>query len=172
MTKFEFKTLVVQHTESLKSYALHFTRDDEDAQDLVQDTVLKAVAYYGKFREGTNLKGWLYTIMKNTFINNYRKLIKTNSLVTKSDEISSAHLSHSATRNEGENKFVMEDIQKAMNTLAEDYSVPFNMYYEGYKYHEIAEHLAIPIGTVKTRIHVARKQMKQALKIYKSNRIF
>lgn len=170
MTKFEFNSLVVQHTDSLKVYAMHFTRDDEDANDLVQDTVLKAVTYYGKFREGTNLKGWLYTIMKNTFINNYRRFVKTNSFVTKSDEISSANLAYSATRNEGENKFVMEDIKKAMSALADEYYIPFSMYFEGYKYHEISEHLEIPIGTVKTRIHVARKSMKHALNVYKTNR--
>lgn len=170
MTKFEFNTLVVQHTDSLKGYALHFTRDDEDANDLVQDTVLKAVTYYGKFKDGTNLKGWLYTIMKNTFINHYRRFVKTSSLVTKSEEISNAHLSYSATRNGGENKFVMEDIVGAMARLSDEYYVPFSMYFEGYKYHEISDHLQIPIGTVKTRIHVARKVMKKALAPYKYER--
>ncbi len=170
MTKFEFNNLVVQHTDSLRVYALHFTRDHEDAQDLVQDTVLKAVTYFGKFKEGTNLKGWLYTIMKNTFINNYRRFVKTSALVTKSDEISSANLAHSATRNDGEGKFVMEDIQRAMDELSDDYCIPFSMYYEGYKYHEISQHLDIPIGTVKTRIHVARKSMKRSLHTYKEAR--
>ena len=170
MTKFEFNTLVVQHTDSLKGYALHFTRDDEDANDLVQDTVLKAVTYYGKFKDGTNLKGWLYTIMKNTFINHYRRFVKTTALVSKSDEISHANLSYSATRNGGESKFVMEDIAGAMTQLSDDYYVPFSMYFEGYKYHEISKHLHIPIGTVKTRIHVARKVMKKALAPYKYDR--
>ena len=170
MTRFEFNTLVVQHTESLRGYALHFTRNNEDANDLVQDTMLKAVTYHGKFREGTNLKGWLYTIMKNTFINNYRRFVKTNSLVSQSEEISSAHLAHSATANAGESKFVMEDIKEAMAALSDDYYVPFSMYFEGYKYHEISEHLRIPIGTVKTRIHVARRTMKKTLNAYKYER--
>src|SRR5690606_3033328 len=170
MTQFEFNTLVVQHTDSLKGYALHFTRDNEDANDLVQDTVLKAVTYYGKFKDGTNFKGWLYTIMKNTFINHYRRFVKTNSVVSKTDEISHANLSHSATRNAGENKFIMEDITGAMRRLSDEYYVPFSMYFEGYKYHEISEHLCIPIGTVKTRIHVARKVMKKALDPYKYDR--
>jgi len=166
MTKSEFKSLVSSHAESLKMYALHFTHDDEDANDLVQDTVLKAMTYHDKFKEGTNLKGWLYTIMKNTFINNYRRLVKISGMVTKSDEISSSNLVYSSTRNRGENQFVMDDIKEAMNQLSEDYYVPFTMYFEGYKYHEIAEHLAIPIGTVKTRIHVARKTLKKSLKTY------
>lgn len=166
MTKLEFNTMVTKHAESLKMYALHFTHDDEDANDLVQDTVLKAITYYDKFKEGTNLKGWLYTIMKNTFINNYRRFVKISSFVTKSDEISSANLAFSATNNSGENKFVMDDIKQALNNLSDDYYVPFTMYFEGYKYHEIADHLEIPIGTVKTRIHVARKALKKSLKPY------
>jgi len=170
MTKFEFNSLVVQHTDSLKGYALHFTRDNEDANDLVQDTVLKAVTYYGKFRDGTNFQGWLYTIMKNTFINHYRRIVKANSVVTQSDEIAPAHLARSATRNGGESKFVMDDISGAMTRLTDDYYVPFSMYFEGYKYHEISKHLRIPIGTVKTRIHMARKTMKKALASYKYDR--
>ncbi|MGK6349675.1 RNA polymerase sigma factor [Parapedobacter sp. DT-150] len=170
MTRFEFNTLVVQHTESLRGYALHFTRDDEDANDLVQDTMLKAVTYHGRFKEGTNLKGWLYTIMKNTFINNYRRFVKTSMLVSQTDEISSAHLLHSAATNGGERTFVMDDIKHAMAGLTDEYYVPFSMYFEGYKYHEISAHLRIPIGTVKTRIHVARRTMKKALTVYQYER--
>src|SRR3546814_15552699 len=92
MTKTEFNTMVLHQTGSLRMYALNFTRDSEDAIDLVQDTLLKAITYYDKFKEGTNLKGWLYTIMKNTFINNYRRVVKMNSLVTNSDELPSSTL--------------------------------------------------------------------------------
>lgn len=167
MNRIEFNTLVIRQSESLKAYARNFTRDQDDANDLVQDTLLKAVTYFKNFKEGTNLKGWLYTIMKNTFINNYRRVVKTNSFITKEEEITSANLVVSATKNGGENKFVMEDINRALSSLSEDYYVPFTMYFEGYKYHEISEHLNIPIGTVKTRIHVARKVMKKSLYAYK-----
>jgi RNA polymerase sigma factor (sigma-70 family) len=159
MTKIEFNTLVLRQASSLRSYALHFTHDADDANDLVQDTMLKAITYYNKFKEGTNLKGWLYTIMKNTFINNYRRFVKMSTFVTKSDEISSPNLVFSSTKNQGESKFVMDDIKRALDRLPEDYYVPF-------KYHEIADHLTIPIGTVKTRIHVARKLLKKSLKAY------
>lgn len=169
MNRIEFNSLVIQHSNSLKSYARNFTKDQDDANDLVQDTLLKAVTYFKNFRDGTNLKGWLYTIMKNTFINNYRRLTKTNSFITQEEEISPSNLVISATINNGENKFVMEDINSALSTLTEDYYTPFTMYFEGYKYHEIAEHLSIPIGTVKTRIHVARKLMKKTLSAYKFN---
>jgi RNA polymerase sigma-70 factor (ECF subfamily) len=166
MTKIEFNTMVMRQASSLKMYALHFTHDADDANDLVQDTLLKAITYYNKFKEGTNLKGWLYTIMKNTFINNYRRFVKISSFVTKSDEISSANLVFSSTKNQGESKFVMDDIKLALAKLPGEYYIPFSMYFEGFKYHEIADHLTIPIGTVKTRIHVARKLLKKSLKPY------
>ena len=166
MTKNEFNLQLHNHSVSLQSFALNFTKDIEDANDLVQDTMLKAVTYYGKFKEGTNLKGWLFTIMKNTFINNYRRLVKTNALITKSDDISSANLHYSAAKNTSESKFIIGDINKALSALQPEYYVPFVKYFEGYKYHEIAEMLEIPIGTVKTRIHVARQILKKYLKTY------
>lgn len=169
MTNIEFSTLVTRQASSLKIYAMRFTKDADDANDLVQDTILKAITYFNKFKEGTNLKGWLYTIMKNTFINNYRRIVKIGSFVTQTDEISSQQLSYSASKNDGENKFVMDDIKNALSKLQKEYYVPFTMYFEGFKYHEIADHLTIPIGTVKTRIHVARKLLKDDLKVYDIN---
>jgi RNA polymerase sigma-70 factor (ECF subfamily) len=166
MTKAEFNKLVMAQGKPLKVYAVHFTRDVDDANDLVQDTMLKAITSYHNFKEGTNLKGWLYTIMKNTFINNYKRMAKKNQLVTQSDEITSSHLLYSSTKNTGEAKFVMDDLTWALNKLPEEYGHPFTMYFEGYKYHEIADELVIPIGTVKTRIFVARKILRKNLKPY------
>src|SRR5690606_749762 len=166
MTKIEFSNKVVQEVGSLSSYARYFTRDPENASDLVQDTMLKAISYYNKFKEGTNLQAWLYTILKNTFINHYRRKVKTNAIMLKTDTISSADLYKSAVGNHAEGRFVMKDIEQALSNLSEEYYYPFTMYYEGYKYHEIAEQFQIPIGTVKTRIHVARQQLKKKLKPY------
>ncbi|PPK99122.1 RNA polymerase sigma factor [Parapedobacter indicus] len=170
MNKIEFNTKVVQEVGSLSSYAFYFTRDEENANDLVQDTILKAFSYYNKFKEGTNLQAWLYTILKNTFINYYRRKVKTNSIILKSDTISSSDLFKSSLRNNAESKFVMEDIERALSKLAEEYYYPFSMYYEGYKYHEIAAYFQIPIGTVKTRIHVARQLLKKKLTPYSTDR--
>ena len=168
MTSIEFNTQVVRQSGHLRSYALNFTHNIADAEDLVQDTLVKAITYYNKFEEGTNLKGWLYTIMKNTFINNYRRIVKINAMVTQSDEIPSPSLMYSSTKNDGEAKFVMRDIQHAIENLSDDYKVPFTMYYDGFKYHEVADHLNIPIGTVKTRIHVARQTLKKELRSYET----
>ncbi|HET8828606.1 MAG TPA: RNA polymerase sigma factor [Pelobium sp.] len=166
MTQIEFSTLVTRQSSSLKTYALRFTRDMDDANDLVQETLLKAITYYNNFKDGTNINGWLYTIMKNTFINGYRRFVKTTSIITQTDEISSQQLSFSSSSNKAENKFVMDDIQQALKALPKEYYVPFTLYFEGYKYHEIADDLDIPIGTVKTRIHVARKLLKKSLSVY------
>jgi RNA polymerase sigma-70 factor (ECF subfamily) len=166
MTKTQFNKLVIAEAKSLSKYALHFTRDTDDANDLVQDTMLKAISSADKFQEGTNLKGWLFTILKNTYINNYKKMVKKNQMVTQSDEVHSHHLMYSATKNSGESKFVMDDLNRALTQLPQEYESPFTMYFEGYKYHEIADQLVIPIGTVKTRMFVARKILKKNLRPY------
>ncbi|MDB5014659.1 MAG: polymerase subunit sigma [Daejeonella sp.] len=166
MTRTQFNKLVIAEAKSLGKYAMHFTRDTDDANDLVQDTMLKAISSAGRFQEGTNLKGWLFTILKNTYINNYKKHVKKNQIVTQSDEVHSHHLMFSATRNNSESKFIMDDLNRALTQLPQEYESPFTMYFEGYKYHEIADHLVIPIGTVKTRIFVARRILKKSLKPY------
>lgn len=157
---------ICDHRSCLESFAMKFTQDVEDANDLVQDTVIKAMRYHHLYKQGTNLRGWLYTIMRNTFINNYRKGCRKNALIETSEDLSSYQLQGSASTNQGENKFVLEDINKAMDRLQPEYSRPFLRYFEGYKYHEIAEELNIPIGTVKTRIHMARQGLKAQLKVY------
>lgn len=150
----------------LESFAMKFTNDIEDANDLVQDTIIKAIRYHHMYQQGSNLKAWLYTIMRNTFINDYRKAARRNALIDTSEDLSSYQLTKSAAQNQGENKFIMEDITKALRKLQPEYSSPFLRYFEGYKYQEIAEELGIPIGTVKTRIHMARQVLKGQLKVY------
>lgn len=154
------------HQSSLKTFAFNFTKNIDDADDLVQDTLLKAMRYANLYVEGTNLKAWLYTIMRNTFINDYRRMVKKRNVIDTNEEISSSQLFSSAFHNDANNKFIKDDVNKALSKLGYDYYTPFIKYFEGYKYHEIADMLKIPIGTVKTRIHVARKELKSSLKIY------
>lgn len=161
-----FSCQISDHQTALRSFAMNFTKNMDDADDLVQDTLVKAISYSKMYVEGTNLKGWLYTIMRNTFINDYRRNTKKRGIIDTRDEINSAELAVSASHNEASNKFIREDVNKALSQLSSDYYTPFIKYFEGYKYHEIAEMLSIPIGTVKTRIHVARKALKHSLKIY------
>jgi len=169
MNQKEFSLAADVHASSLHSHAMHFTKDPDEAKDLVQDTLLKGIRFCHNFDNGTNIKGWLYVIMRNTFINNYRKNQKRNENVTTEDEISSAHLLKSSTRNSSESTFVMGDIQRALNSISPAYSIPFQRYFEGYKYHEIAEELNIPLGTVKTHIYQARVELKKYLKNYKGS---
>jgi len=157
---------ICNHRSCLESFAMKFTRDLEDANDLVQDTLIKAIRNHHLYKQGTNLRGWLYTIMRNTFINDYRKDGRRKAVIQTSEDLSSFQLRASAADNMGERKFVMEDIHKALDKLQPEYAVPFLKYFEGFKYHEIAEELDIPIGTVKTRIHMARQVLKGQLKMY------
>lgn len=169
MKDLTFNNAVCTHRSFLESFALKFTKDVEDANDLVQDTLIKAIRYHDRYKTGTNLKGWLFTIMRNTFINSYRVGVRKNSIVQNTEEFTPQHLSRSATSNLGENKLLMDDIQTALDKLQPGYSVPFLRYFEGYKYHEIAQQLDMPIGSVKTRIHMARKELKKYLKMYQAN---
>lgn len=164
-----FTEQVSNFRSSLQSFALTFTKNYEDAQDLVQDTLVRAIRYENLFQKGTNLKSWLYTILKNTFINSYRKNARASEIFSVCEEISSSQLKGSSSRNLGENKCMMEDIQYALRTLDPEHYIPFIKYFEGYKYHEIAAEMKIPLGTVKTRIHVARGILKKKLKMYKDS---
>jgi RNA polymerase sigma factor (sigma-70 family) len=166
MSTAEFSQLVTKFSYSLKPFALSLTRDMEDAKDLLQETVYRALSSQDKYTEGTNLKAWLYTIMKNIFINNYRRKIKRNTIIDSTEDQFYINSSDSTvTLNRGESNMVMVDITTEIDRLTEDYRTPFLMHYQGFKYHEIADHLTLPIGTVKSRIHFARKELKRKLRV-------
>jgi RNA polymerase sigma factor (sigma-70 family) len=166
MTQVEFDHRVKDQYKPLKNFALKLTRDLEDAIDLTQETMLRAFSNREKFREGTNMKAWLYTIMKNIFINNYRR--QSNSLVTTDDTDNQYFINNHSQRtgNLGERKMILQDIHNAVESLSINLKTPFLMAFQGYKYEEIADHMRVPLGTVKIRIHNARKRLKQLLKDY------
>jgi RNA polymerase sigma-70 factor (ECF subfamily) len=117
-----------------------------------------------KFAEGTNIKAWLFTIMKNIFINNYRKNQKQNTITDSSDNKFLLNSTKKTLKNEGEQVFLSEIIQKAIDDVSHDFTQPFMLYYNGFKYQEIAEQLSLPLGTVKSRIFFARKEIQSRLK--------
>jgi RNA polymerase sigma factor (sigma-70 family) len=166
MTAIEFTHQVASLRGTLQSFTRRFTRDREESHDLVQDTMLKALMYRDKFRENTNLKGWLFTIMRNTFINNYRKnqRAKTNVDITKDQYFLNVEDEHTFNRPQESMEF--KEIWRNVNHIKEELIIPFKMHTSGYKYHEIAEHLSIPIGTVKNRIFHARKEIQKKLQGY------
>jgi RNA polymerase sigma factor (sigma-70 family) len=166
MTQFEFNNKVKEQYKPLRGYAMKLTQDAEDANDLVQETMLKAFSNHEKFEEGTNLKGWLYTIMKNIFINNYRRMVKGNIFTDDTENQYYINQTSLTTHNEGESILVMKEMTAAIDLLSENLKTPFLMSYQGYKYEEIASYLSVPLGTVKIRIHVARQKLKTSLKEY------
>lgn len=151
---------------SLKGMALQLTKNGDDADDLVQETILKALRYQDKFSEGTNFRGWLFTILKNSFINNYRRMVKRNTFLDATDNTFFLDLPSHRIENQAELKFIRKDLEAAIETLPTELKVTFMLNVEGFKYHEIAEELNIPIGTVKTRIFVARRILRKKLYVY------
>lgn len=163
MTALEFNTQISGLQSTLKQFTYRFTRNAEESQDLIQDTLLRALTYRDKFKEDTNLKGWLFTIMRNTFINNYRKakLAKTSTDTTK--ELYYLNVADQYTFNKPEKTLELKELWGNVNSLKEDLQMPFKLHTTGYKYHEISAHLNIPIGTVKNRIFQARKEIQKNL---------
>ncbi len=168
MTTIDFGNSIHKASKSLKPFAIRLTRDIDEANDLLQDTLLKAILNKEKFSVGTNLKAWLYTIMKNTFLTNYQKLIKKKTFIDTTDNLHFINSKESSTYNLALSAFASNDIDLALDKLDSSYRVPFIMYFRGFKYNEISEKLNIPIGTVKNRIHLARHELKTRLYMYKS----
>ena len=161
-----FKDKVTLEADPLKHFAIKLTQDPEDAEDLVQDTMLKAFINENKFAEGTNLKGWLYTMMKNIFINKYRRAMKSRIFNDSTEDQYYLNSAMSTRQNEGEGNLIMKDVRSALGQLSENLRTPFLLSFQGFKYEEIAAHLQIPLGTVKVRIHNARKELMKMLEDY------
>ncbi len=166
MTAIEFNYAIYSTSKALKPFALRLTKDSEDANDLLQDTLVKAFLNRDKYADGTNLKAWLYTIMKNTFITDYQRMIRKNTFIDTTDNLHYINSSDSLVENDAYSSFALDDINRAIDGLEDTYKVPFMMHFKGFKYHEIAQKLNIPIGTVKNRIHIARKELKDLLSVY------
>jgi RNA polymerase sigma-70 factor (ECF subfamily) len=166
VTQINFDKMMEQELAPLRNYALSLTHDMDDTKDLVQDTILKAYRYRENFKAGTNLRGWLYTILKNSFINNYRRNQKRNTFLDSTENTYFLDIPSHKVDNDAELKFIRKDLDAAVESLPYDLKLTFNLNAEGFKYHEIAEELNIPIGTVKTRIFIARRVLREKLKDY------
>ncbi len=161
MSTNKFAEEVMAFKNDLTPFAISLTHNVDDAQDLYQETLYKALSNEDKFNKNTNLKAWLFTIMKNIFINNYRKLVKKREVYGNvADKLA---VSKNSNVNKGYANLRLSEINRAIDDLSEIYRVPFQMYYAGFKYQEIADELNEPLGTIKSRIHLARKQLKSVL---------
>lgn len=163
MTAIEFNHHVASHTEALYLFTRKFTHDYEEAQDLVQETMLKALTYRDKFKTGTNLKGWLFTIMKNTFINKYRKAQRAKTTYDNTADLYYLNVEDTHTFHNPGNTSEYKDMWNKIGNIRKEYYEPFKLHVEGYKYDEISTKLDIPIGTVKNRIFHARKEIQKKL---------
>ena len=168
MTAIEFNSRIMNEKSSLKNFALSLTRNTDDALDLLQDTYVKAITYREKFEESTNIKAWLFTIMKNTFINAYRRNVKTKQLISKGDDIAMDRAFKQNSYDHSESRLNAKEIIKQIENLGDEYKVPFTRYYNGYKYEEIASEMKLPLGTVKSRIFIARKILMGGLKHFRN----
>ncbi len=164
MTALQFNNSLLSLQDKLRYFALSLTSNDEDASDLLQETTLKALTYKSQFVNNTNFKAWMFTIMKNTFINNYRRNQKSRNTF---DGTEDALRVANKQNYESETPEVIQSVRELTMTierLDEEFKVPFKMHTEGFKYKEIAETLELPIGTVKSRIFFTRKKLQKMLK--------
>lgn len=152
---------------NLMSFALKLTSNREEAQDLVQDTTLKALNNEEKFVENTNFKGWMLTIMRNIFINNYRKSARENTMVDSTEDLFHLNLSQDSGLDTPDGAFACNEITAIIAGFSEEYREPFSMHVAGYKYEEIAEKLNTPLGTVKSRIFFTRRRLREILSDYR-----
>ncbi|MBI3123103.1 MAG: sigma-70 family RNA polymerase sigma factor [Ignavibacteriales bacterium] len=169
----DFQREAVPHMNAVFNFALRMTGDEDDANDLVQETYLKAFRFFDKFEKGTNCKAWLFRILKNSYINDYRKAVKEPNKVdyedvqnfyenVKSDEIDSKHYEQDAFSN-----LLDDEITKVLSALPEDFRTAIILSdIEGFTYEEIADFVDIPVGTVRSRLHRARKMLYAQLYDY------
>lgn len=165
--KTTFKKSVLGLQGNLFSFALRLTMNQDDAQDLVQDTTLKALNNEEKYAENTNLKGWMMTIMRNIFINNYRKEVRQATVIDATEDLYHLNLSQDSGLETPEGAFAANEISSILAKFPADYRESFSMHVAGYKYEEIAERLSMPIGTVKSRIFFTRQKLRSILKDYR-----
>ena len=169
MSALEFTSQFDKVSSMLHTFAYNLTKNIEDAEDLFQETAFRAITNRDKFQQGTNLKAWLFTIMKNIFINNYRKKVKKRTIIDTTDNDYYINSGNNAVMNSAESKIMMDELNFMIEELDDSIKVPFEMHHIGYKYQEIADKLKLPLGTVKSRIFFARRELKQMVnKRYKN----
>lgn len=164
--KESFKQRIVGLQGNLLSFAYQLTTNKEAAQDLLQDTTLKALDNEDKYVDNVNFKGWIFTIMRNIFINNYRQTVRKATVIDQTEDLYHLNICQDSGLNTPEGSIAVKEISKAVNAFSEEYREPFSLYLSGYKYNEIAEKMNLPLGTVKSRIFFARKRLREQLSDY------
>lgn len=164
MGKADFTQGILAMEQDLHRFAYKLTENRDSANDLVQDCVLQALDNHDKFTHAKNLKGWMYTIMRNIFINNYRRTVREMNLIDDTYSVTQQALIEDAESDKFEFVYDMKHLYRVIHSIPDDMKVPFQMFVAGFKYREIAEKLDLPIGTVKSRLFFIRKRLKEELK--------
>ncbi len=167
MEKTKFQSNLMSHQSRLFNFAFMLTSNREDAYDLLQDTTLKALDNQDKFVDDSNFTGWLFTIMRNLFISNYRRAARAATVIDTTDNLYHLNLSQDSGLETPEGLYEAGEISAAINEFADEYREPFSMHVIGYKYDEIAEKMNIPLGTVKSRIFYVRKKLQERFADYR-----
>lgn len=166
MNSQKFREEVVSMHTKLNNFALSLTCNMDDAKDLVQETYLKALSSEDKYEDNTNLKAWMLTIMRNTFINDYRKRKRNNEVMSENIDLTFLGTRTVQSLQKSDANYHVKEINKQINAISEDQRIPFEMFLDGYKYKEIAESMNISLGTVKSRIFFTRKKLQNNLVDY------
>ena len=167
MRTVDFTQNLLGMQSELHRFAMKLTADKEEADDLLQETSLKALDNEDKYTPDTNFKGWMYTIMRNLFINNYRKTVRDQTFVDQTENLYHLNLPQDSGFDSTEGNYDLKEIRRIVNSLPKEYRVPFSMYISGFKYREIADRLGLPIGTVKSRIYFTRQRLQRDLKDFR-----
>lgn len=162
-----FQTNLMNLQSNLLNFAFKLTSNRDDAYDLLQDTTLKALDNQDKYAENTNFKAWVMTIMRNLFINNYRRSVRNATVVDTTDNLYHLNLSQDSGFESPEDSYGASEITEAISEFSDEYRIPFSMHVAGYKYNEIAEKMNLPLGTVKSRIFFARKKLQERFADYR-----
>jgi RNA polymerase sigma-70 factor (ECF subfamily) len=164
MKALQFQKKLLSMQESMMNFALLLTADRDEARDLLQETSLKVLKNKEKYKENRNFKGWVLTVMRNIFINNYHRVVRTQTIIDFTADLYNLEVINDSEFGSPESLCQIQEITKAIDELTKDLKIPFSMYVSGYQYNEIAETLKIPLGTVKSRIYLARQVLKNKLK--------
>ena len=157
---------LVNLQDHMMNFAMTLTANREQAKDLTQEAILKALDNKDKYYDNVNFKGWVFTIMHNLFVNNYRKMVRCQMIVDSTENLYHLNLPQNSGFDSPEGAYTVSEIQKVLNSFTDDYKIPFEMHIKGYKYEEIAQEMGLAVGTVKSRIFFARKRMQELLKDY------
>lgn len=167
MTTTALRDMLVQLQNNMMSFAMLLTSNREDASDLLQDTTLKVLDNEDKYTENTNFKGWVFTIMRNIFINNYRRAGRARTIIDTTDDLYHLSIPQTSGIASPENTYIMGEVNAMIDSFSDDYRIPFSMHLAGYRYAEIAAHMSLPVGTIKSRIYYARQRLRRSLGEYR-----